>query len=72
MELTCLYYTIKGYKAIYYLEPQNREFRANGCAKGNTGFGLVFKSATVREFSFNETDRRKKIFLIDFGTIKLI
>lgn len=67
MNLVCLYYVARGYKAIYHLKPQIRSFDAAGCLKSD---GYYKPHTTIRTFSFNETDRRSKLNLINFETVE--
>jgi hypothetical protein len=68
MNLTCLYYVAKDYKAIYHLKPEPNTFYAAGCLK-NTSYQFS-DEATVRTFLFNEYDRTSKFSLIDFKTVE--
>ena len=70
MNLACLYYTAKGYRAIYHLKPQPYTFNAAGCLKSINYQGS--DNATVRTFSSNERDRTSKFALINFETIDWI
>jgi hypothetical protein len=59
----------KGYKAIYHLTPQPDSFNAAGCLKADD-FRRNHFSPVARVFGFNETDRRNKLFLINFNTVE--
>ena len=69
MNLTCLYYVARGYKAIYHLKSLwPYSFDAAGCLKSDNYKGST--SASTRIFGFNENDRTSKFSLIDFETVK--